>query len=73
MALQQKFIDTHQLPYALLADTDMKLINSLGISGGKTAKRVTFVVDKDGKIAKIYSPVTPTTHPAEVLKFVSAK
>jgi len=72
LALQQKFIDTHQLPYPLLCDTEFQLINSLGISAGKAAKRVTFVVDKDGKIAKIYDKVNVTTHPQEVLDFVTA-
>ena len=67
---QKEFIDKHMLPYALLCDTDNKLINSLGINGGKAAKRLTFAVDKDGKIAKIYEKVTPKDHPAEVLKFV---
>jgi peroxiredoxin Q/BCP len=73
VALQQKFIETNMLPFALLADTDLKLIKELGILGaanGKTPKRVTFVVDKDGKIAKIYETVTPATHPKEVLEFV---
>ena len=70
MALQQKFIDTHQLPYPLLCDTEFQLINKLGISAGKAAKRVTFVVDKDGKIAKIYEKVSVTAHPQEVLDFV---
>lgn len=73
VALQQKFIDEHKLPMALLADTEQKLIKELGIlgaAGGKTPKRVTFVVDKDGKIAKIYEKVAPATHPKEVLEFV---
>ncbi|OWK35070.1 peroxiredoxin [Fimbriiglobus ruber] len=71
-ALQKKFIDTNMLPYALLCDTDLKLIQSLGIQSpkGKVPQRVTFVVGKDGKIAKIYSKVTPADHPTEVLKFV---
>jgi peroxiredoxin Q/BCP len=71
--LQQKFIDVNKLTYPLLCDTDFKLINALGISAGKAAKRVTFVVDKDGKIAKIYGTVNPTAHPDEVLKFVAAQ
>lgn len=73
VALQQKFIDEHKLPMALLSDTELKLIKELGIlgaAGGKTPKRVTFVVGKDGKIAKIYEKVTPATHPKEVLEFV---
>lgn len=69
-AKQKEFIDKNMLPYPLLCDTDNKLINSLGINGGKAAKRLTFVVDKEGKIAKVYEKVTPKTHPEEVLKFV---
>jgi peroxiredoxin Q/BCP len=69
VALNQKFIDKEMLPYPLLCDPQMKLISALGISGGKAAKRVTFVVDKEGKIAKIYDKVTPKSHPAEVLEF----
>jgi peroxiredoxin Q/BCP len=75
VAKQQEFIDKEKLPYALMADTDLKLIQSLGIQSakGKTPQRITFVVGKDGKIAKIYDKVTVTTHPQEVLEFVAAK
>lgn len=73
-ALNQKFITTEKLPYPLLCDTDLKLIQALGIQNpkGRTAQRVTFVVDKDGKIAKIYGAgkVVPKDHPKEVLEFV---
>jgi len=72
MKAQSKFIADHKLPYALLCDTDLKLIKELGIANasGKTPQRKTFVVDKNGVIAKIYEKVTPKDHPAEVLKFV---
>lgn len=68
--LQQKFIDVNMLPYPLLADTKMELINKLGIAGKNAAKRVTYVVDKNGKIAKIYDNVQVKTHPKEVIEFV---
>jgi peroxiredoxin Q/BCP len=67
---QEKFIKDHNLPFALLCDPEQTLINALGISNGKAAQRKTFVVGKDGKIAKIYEKVTPKDHPAEVLKFL---
>jgi thioredoxin-dependent peroxiredoxin len=73
LKLQQKFIDTHMLPYPLLADTKLQLIKELGIQSspsGTTPKRVTFVVDKEGKIAKIYEKVDVNKHPKEVLEFV---
>src|SRR5262245_41311006 len=75
VALQQKFIDEHKLPMALLADEKQKLITQLGIlsaTGKTTSKRITFVVDKDGKIVKIYEPskIDVNKHPKEVLEFV---
>lgn len=72
---QEEFIAEHKLPMALLADTELKLIKELGIVNPKRAtasQRVTFVVDKDGKIAKIYEPgkIDVNKHPKEVLEFV---
>jgi peroxiredoxin Q/BCP len=72
---QQEFIDANKLPMPLLADTELKLIKGLGVLSkpdGKTSKRVTFVVDKEGKIAKIFEPgkIDVNTHPKEVLEFV---
>jgi peroxiredoxin Q/BCP len=71
---QQKFIEKFKLPMPLLADTDSKLVKELGILNAKNsrAQRITFVVNKDGTIAKIYDKVTPKDHPAEVLEFVKS-
>ncbi len=68
-AAQLKFIKEHSLPFALLCDTEKKLMGPLDI-GGKTPRRVTYVIDREGKIAKVYDKVTPGSHPAEVLAFV---
>lgn len=71
-AAQVKFIKDHKLPFALLCDTEMALIKPLGIEmpGRGVPKRVTYVVGRDGKIAKVYDKVTPANHPQEVLAFV---
>ena len=73
-AKQMKFITDNKLPFALLTDTENKLIKELGIlsANGMAAQRLTFVVNPEGKIAKIYTKVTPKDHPAEVLKDVEA-
>ena len=42
----------------------------LSAAGKTTSKRYTFVIDKDGKIVKIYDKVDTTKHPKEVLEFV---
>lgn len=70
MDAQNKFIKDHNLPYPLLCDTDLKLITDLGIQStrGKVSQRVTFLLDRDGVIRKIYTTVTPARHPKEVLE-----
>jgi peroxiredoxin Q/BCP len=69
--LNQQFTDKNAYTFPLLSDTDKKLINALGIAG-KTGlpARVTYVVDKDGKIVKVFEKVTPKGHADEVLKAV---
>ena len=70
--LNQEFTDKHGYAFPLLCDTDKKLIKELGIlsAKGTTSQRVSFLVGKDGKIAKIYEKVTPKSHAADVLKDV---
>lgn len=63
--LQEKFTTTEMLNFPLLADTDKKLMAALGVKG-----RATWVVGKDGKVAKIYPTVKVADHPKEVLTFV---
>ncbi|MBY0515243.1 MAG: peroxiredoxin [Gemmataceae bacterium] len=72
VAKNQEFIDKEKLPYPLLSDSDSKLVKELGIMSpkGNAAQRVTFVVDKEGKIAKVFPQVNPEKHPKEVLEFV---
>ena len=71
--LNQKFTDKNEYTFPLLCDPDKKLITALGIkSGAGFANRVTYIVDKEGKIVKIYDKVKPTGHADEVLKDVKA-
>ena len=62
---QQKFTDKEKLTYPLLADPEKKLFTALGVKG-----RFTWVIDKEGKIAKLYDKVDVKKHPKEVLEFV---
>jgi len=72
--LNQEFIDKEKLPYPLLCDTELSLIKALGVKMGKNnlAQRVTFVIDQEGVIKKIYAVQNPKIkeHPAEVLEVV---
>ena len=70
-----KFIAKFKLPFMLLSDTDKKVCEAYGVwveksMYGKTymgVARTTFVIGKDGKIAKIYEKVKPDVHAQEVL------
>jgi peroxiredoxin Q/BCP len=63
--VQQKFTDKEKLSFPLLADPEKKLMGALGVKG-----RATWVIDKDGKVAKVYDKVDVRNHPKEVLGFV---
>jgi len=61
----QKFIEKFHLPFELLSDHDKHVAKSYGADGYLFANRMTFVVDKSGKIAWINPAVDPATHSAE--------
>jgi len=62
------FAKKYNLPFLLLPDTDETIAAAFGVpvKNGYT-KRVTFVIDKQGKIAKVFPEVTPKGHSAEIL------
>jgi len=51
----KKFIADHKLNFSLLADTDGKIADAFGVRApnGNRARRVTFVIGLDGKIAHV--------------------
>lgn len=63
-ASHQKFIAAHQLPFTLIADTDHRLQELMGVWGEKSMYgrkymgtfRTTFLVDGDGWITHIFGP-----------------
>ncbi len=71
----QKFKRKYQLPFPLLADTDHKVASAYGAWGQKSMYgrkyqgilRTTFLIDPDGRIAKVFEKVRPAGHAAEVL------
>jgi peroxiredoxin Q/BCP len=76
LKLQEKFTEKEKLTFPLVADTEQKAAKAFGViaAGKTTAQRATFVIDKEGNIAKIYAPVKSAgDHPGEVLEFVRTK
>jgi len=64
----KNFIAKYKLPFVLLADTDKSVAKLYGVAddNSKFARRVTFVIDKAGKIAFVNPKVNPATHAAEL-------
>ena len=70
------FTQKQNLNFPLLADTDRDLARAYGVwvekkQYGRTfmgIERSTFLIDKDGKIKKIWRKVTPKTHVADVIE-----
>jgi peroxiredoxin Q/BCP len=70
-----KFAEKHDLPFTLLSDESKDTLNAYGVWAKKKFMgreymgilRNSFLIDPDGKIAKIYEGVKPTEHAKEVL------
>ncbi|MBO1049124.1 MAG: peroxiredoxin [Dolichospermum sp. DEX182a] len=63
----QAFTNKYNLNFPLLADTDKSLITAYDVDGGGYAKRVTYVIDGDGKITHVDTAVNTPTHAADIL------
>jgi thioredoxin-dependent peroxiredoxin len=68
-ATQQKFIDKFELTFPMISDTDKSIIDAYGAREvlGVTAKRRTFLIGPDGKIAHVWPNVKLDGHAEDVL------
>jgi peroxiredoxin Q/BCP len=73
---QRKFADKYGLDFTLLADENHEVAELYGVWGEKKmygkaymgVQRATFVIDPDGKVAKVFPKVSPKTHDEVVLE-----
>lgn len=69
----KQFADNHDLSFPLLADTKGEIAAKYGVSTeGGYARRVTFVIDQKGTIAKVFPQVDVQGHSDEVLEVVKS-
>ncbi|MCB9219810.1 MAG: peroxiredoxin [Ignavibacteriales bacterium] len=68
----QEFINDHNLNFPLLSDETKEVAKKYGVLNelGK-ASRVTFIVDKEGKLAHIIRDVDVTTHSDQVFELAN--
>ncbi len=71
----KSFCDKEGLSFKLLADTDGKVSETYGsvmeYNGNKLSARNTFLIDPQGKIARVYMKVKPMPHSEEVLAAIA--
>jgi peroxiredoxin Q/BCP len=70
-ASHQAFAEKYKLPFPLLADEkgDLAKKFAVPVSDGK-ARRITYLIGKDGKVKQVWPKVTPAGHAAEILAAV---
>lgn len=69
----KRFAEEHQLPFTLLSDVDEKVRDMYGAWGvGRTAGRVTFLIDKQGVIRMVFSSqIQPKKHISKALRVLA--
>ncbi len=76
----KNFKEKYTLPFTLLSDPEHEVIEKYGVWVKKKMygreymgiARTTFLIDKDGVIAKVFEGVKPAEHSAEVLEAIAA-
>jgi peroxiredoxin Q/BCP len=66
-ASHQKFTEKYNLPFQLLADTDGAVTKAYDVEGGGYAKRVTYIIDGNGKITHVDASVNTANHAQDIL------
>ncbi len=68
VASHQKFKSEHNLNFRLLSDTEKKVSTAYGVlSAMGFSNRITFLIDREGKIKRVFKEVKPEEHASEVL------
>ena len=70
--VQQRFIDTFELTFPMVSDTDKTIIDAYGAREvlGMSAKRRTFLIAPDGTIARAWHKVKVEGHADEVVAVI---
>lgn len=71
-ASHKLFKEKYGLPFKLVADPDGTITNAYDVNGGGYAKRVTYIINGDGMIDKVYESVKTDSHAADILAEIGA-
>ena len=70
----KKFTSKYKLPFPLISDKEKHIAEAYGVlrDTGTSTNRVTFIIDKAGKITKVFPKVDVTKHTEEVVEALKA-
>ena len=61
------FKEKYGLPFSLLADTDKAITKAYDVDGGGYSKRVTYIINGEGTIDRVFETVKTDTHAQDIL------
>lgn len=72
---QKKFVEKYQFPFPMLCDESHEMLEAYGVWGLKKfmgreymgINRVTYLIDENGLIEKVYGKVKVKTHAIDIL------
>ncbi len=70
-ASHKQFKEKYGLPFQLLVDQDGAISKAYDVDGGGYSKRVTYIIDGDGKISHVEDKVQTATHATDILNSLS--
>lgn len=72
-----KFSENYGILFPLLSDPNNEVINQFGVLNKQTtskrelrAKRISFLIDENGIVIKVFENVKPSTHVGEVVEYI---
>jgi peroxiredoxin Q/BCP len=69
---QHEFGSECRLPFPLVADPEKRVAKQYGVLGAfGYARRVTFLIDPEGRVAEVVASAIPSTHVRRALEFLS--
>ncbi len=68
----KRFQEKYKLNFTLVADDSRDISRKYGALGESVAKRVTYIIDREGDIAHVYPNVNPDQHSLEVMDKLKA-
>ena len=68
----RRFMQKYSLPFTLLSDENGELARKLGAYSEERGRclRKTYIINREGKIVKLFNKVKPENHASEIIEFL---